>query len=155
MSVQNALIPVHFEKILQTRGYCVILLSALEKQIAIYAESSVGKNLQIHLTEGEKLRPLSHDLLSMILSGFDIEVIKVVISDLKETVYYSKIFLQRRDNEKVRRILELDARPSDALLIAIVKKAPIFCTQQVLETAFSFELASELGADSSDQSLLP
>lgn len=140
MSSPSPLIPVHFEKILQSRNYSVILLCALEKQIAIYTESAVGKSLQTYLTEGNKPRPLTHDLLAMVLSGFDISLMKVVISDLKETVYHSKIFLKKSSPNEPSHILEIDARPSDAITLAIVKKAPIFCTQAVLDSAFPFEL---------------
>lgn len=143
MRSPSPLIPVHFEKVLQNKSYSVILLSALEKQIAIYTESSVGKNLESYLTEGKKLRPLTHDLLAMILAGFDIELMRVVISDLKETVYHSKIFLKRTVSSGISQIVELDGRPSDAIMLAIVKKAPIFCTQAVLDAAFPFELEGE------------
>lgn len=133
------LIPIQFEKIMQMRAYTVILLSALEKEIAIYTEPSVGKLIQGYLTESERPRPLTHDLIQMMLIGFEIEIMKVVIYDLRDTVYHAKLFLIRPEEGRPDTILELDARPSDAISLAIMRQSPIFCTQQVLDHAFPYQ----------------
>lgn len=72
-------------------------------------------------------RPLTHDLLHAILSKMHIEVKEVRIVELKENIYYARIFL-RSDKETV----EIDARPSDAIALALKSKAPVFVASRIL-----------------------
>lgn len=72
-------------------------------------------------------RPLTHDLLHSILSKMHIEVKEVRIVELKENIYYARIFL-RSDKET----LEVDARPSDAIALALKSKAPVLVASKIL-----------------------
>ena len=74
-------------------------------------------------------RPLTHALLNNILANLKIGVRRVFINDLRNNTYFAKIDLQR-DSETVT----IDARPSDAIALAIRAKAPIFVARRVLET---------------------
>lgn len=74
-------------------------------------------------------RPLTHALLNNILVNLEIGVRRVFIHDLRNNTYFAKIDLQR-DSETVT----IDARPSDAIALAIRAKAPIFVARRVLET---------------------
>ena len=73
------LIQLSFDKIMQTRSYTVIILGANEKRFAIYTDPSIGRTLQMFLTDVEKQRPLTHDLITMIIQGLDVRVKQVVI----------------------------------------------------------------------------
>jgi bifunctional DNase/RNase len=126
------LVQLSFDKIMQTRTYTVIVFKARDKKFAIYVEPVVGKILQIHLTDIEKPRPLTHDLISSILKGLDVAVKQVVINDLQETTYYARIFLEQR-RDPTRHIVEIDGRPSDFITLALMHNAPIYCTKEVLE----------------------
>lgn len=75
-------------------------------------------------------RPMTHDLLVSIANTFGIEMIEVVISELKEGVFYSKILFRSGTIME-----EIDARPSDAIAIAVRFKAPIFTTEEILQEA--------------------
>jgi hypothetical protein len=66
-------------------------------------------------------RPLTHDLISNIIDKLDAKIISVVLTDIKDSTYYSKIHLSYNDSE-----LTLDARPSDAIALALRANAPIF-----------------------------
>jgi len=126
------LVQVTFDKILQTRSYTIIELAAEGKKFAIYVEPVVGKILQLHLTDAETARPLTHDLVGSIFRGLDITVKQVVISDLQETTYFARLFLEQMRGE-VRHIVEIDIRPSDAIILALMFQAPIYCAKEVLE----------------------
>ena len=126
------LIQLSFDKIMQTRTYTVIILRAKDKKFAIYVEPQVGKLLQMYLTDSEKQRPLTHDLVSSIFKGLDIVIKQVVINDLQDTIYYARLFLEQQKGD-MRHIVEVDCRPSDAITMAIVHNAPVWCTREVLE----------------------
>jgi hypothetical protein len=80
-------------------------------------------------------RPMTHDLMKAILDAVDAKVISVVISDLKENTYYAKVHLMYEDSEYA-----IDARPSDAIALALRTKAPIFANEEVLRKQASDEL---------------
>lgn len=128
----SQLIQLSFDKIMQTRSYTVIVLGAQEKRFAIYTDPSIGRTLQMYLTGAEKQRPLTHDLLDLILRGLNIRIKQVVINDVQDTVYYARLFLEQ-DVGEIRHILEIDARPSDCITLALMNNVPVYCTQEVLD----------------------
>lgn len=75
-------------------------------------------------------RPLTHDLFKKFAETFDIDITEVVIHKLEEGVFYSYIVCQMGNREEI-----LDARPSDAVALAIRFKCPIFTTEEILEKA--------------------
>jgi bifunctional DNase/RNase len=134
----SELVQLSFDKIMQTRAYTVIVLSGQGKSFAIYTEPSIGKTLQLFLTEVESPRPLTHELIDKIFEGFDIRVKQVVINDVQDTIYYARLFLEQ-DREDLRHIVEIDARPSDCLTLALMQNAPVYCTQEVLNKTIPIE----------------
>jgi bifunctional DNase/RNase len=79
-------------------------------------------------------RPMTHDLLKNAIAELDARVTRVVISDLRDSTFFAQIrvLINREGGD---RMLELDARPSDAIALALRTDAPIFVTQSVLEQA--------------------
>ena len=84
------------------------------------------------LKETPKERPLTHDLISSMLKGFGISVERVIISDLKNATYYARLILQQQ-NELGRKLVEIDARPSDCIALAAAQKRPIFVASALFE----------------------
>lgn len=134
----SELIQLSFDKIMQTRSYTVIVLGTQSKRFAIYTDSSVGKILQMYLTEVERPRPTTHDLIDQIFEGLEIQVKQVVINDVQDTVYFARLFLEQEKNG-IRYIVEIDARPSDCLTLALMNNAPVYCTKEVLEKTIAVE----------------
>ncbi|MCE5316475.1 MAG: DUF151 domain-containing protein [Parachlamydia sp.] len=128
----SELIQLAFDKIMQTRSYTVIVLGAREKRFAIYTDPSIGRTLQMYLTGAEKPRPLTHDLITMIFTGLDLRIKQVVINDIQDTVYYARLYLEQQRGE-IRHIIEIDARPSDCITLALMNNVPVYCTPEVLE----------------------
>ena len=131
------LIQLSFDKIMQTRAYTTIVLKGREKKFAIFADPSVGKILQMYLTDIEKPRPLTHDFITSIFKGFEIAVKQVVISDLHDTTYLARIYLEQQRGD-LRFIVEIDSRPTDAIVLALMNNAPIYCNGEVLEKTIPF-----------------
>ena len=84
-------------------------------------------------------RPLTHDLVRNILNELDCQLVKIHVNDLKDGVFYGRIFLTRGGRE-----LEVDSRPSDAIALAIRYNAPIFVRDDILrENSVDFSGAAE------------
>lgn len=128
----SELVQLSFDKIMQTRSYTVVILSAQDKRFAIYTDPSIGKTLQMYLTGAEKPRPLTHDLIDLVFKGLDVEIKQVVINDIQDTVYYARLFLEQNLGD-IRHILEIDARPSDCITLALMNNVPVYCTREVLD----------------------
>ncbi|MCC7296972.1 MAG: bifunctional nuclease family protein [Bacteroidia bacterium] len=75
-------------------------------------------------------RPLTHDLMVSALKAFEIEIVEVLINDLQEGIFFSKVVC-RRDGEQI----EIDSRTSDAIALATKFHCPIFCLTKVLDDA--------------------
>lgn len=74
-------------------------------------------------------RPLTHDIMKDILDNFGIKIISARIESFENEIYYAKIFLQQNNQ-----VLELDARPSDAVGIAVRTDTPVYFKAALLET---------------------
>ena len=72
-------------------------------------------------------RPMTHDLFKSFASGFNFNIERIVITDMKEGVYYAKIQCK---GDKIE--TDVDARPSDAIAIAIRFGSPVFCTEKAM-----------------------
>jgi bifunctional DNase/RNase len=102
------------------------------KVFVINVEPAMGQVIGMFLRETPKERPLTHDLIANILKGFSISVERVVITELKNSTYYARLILQQQ-NEVARKLVEIDARPSDCLAIATAQKKPIFVSAPLFE----------------------
>ncbi|MEY3564350.1 MAG: hypothetical protein RJA23_520 [Bacteroidota bacterium] len=75
-------------------------------------------------------RPMTHDLFRSFSDSFQFEIEKIVISEMKEGVFYAKIH-----SKSEKALVEIDSRPSDAIAIAVRFGAAIFCSEKVLSEA--------------------
>ena len=132
------LIPISFKKVMQSKTYTVIFLGTDKKQFAIYTEPRVGKEIQLHLTEEPKQRPDTHDLIQAIFKGFDIKILQIVINDNEDTVYFARLYLERQLGDE-KQILEIDARPSDCIVLAMLYKVPLLCTKELFDKAIAVQ----------------
>jgi len=89
-------------------------------------------------------RPLTHDLMATIVKGLRATVTKVMISDLRENTFYANIVLER---EKDHEIVNVDARPSDGIALALKTGAPIYLSEKVLESAREVKVAKRASTD--------
>ena len=76
-------------------------------------------------------RPMTHDLLRNMIAELNARVIRIVINDLRDSTFFAQIRLAVGSDQ----LLEVDARPSDAIALALRTEAPIFVAQSVLDQA--------------------
>jgi bifunctional DNase/RNase len=130
--MKNDVVPVQIRGILPANSGCALFVGNEEKVFVINVEPYMGKTIQDFLKEVPKERPLTHDLMQNIFKGFGITVDRVVITDLKNSTYFARLILHQQ-NEVARKIVEIDARPSDCLAIATAQKKPIYVTHSLFE----------------------
>ncbi len=75
-------------------------------------------------------RPMTHDLIKNVLTGLDALVHKVVVTELKDDVFYAVIWLEREGH-----VVSIDSRPSDALALALRVDCPIFVEDEVIKNS--------------------
>ncbi len=130
--MKNEVVPVHIRGILPANSGCALFVGNDEKVFVINVEPQMGLIIGMFLRDTPKERPLTHDLIQNIFKGFNISVERVVITDLKNSTYFARLILQQ-SNELARKIVEIDARPSDCLAIATAQKRPIFVSTKLFE----------------------
>jgi len=109
-----------------------IFIGNEEKSFVIHVEPSVGRAIAMSMRGEHNERPLTHELIGYIFNAFDIKVERIIINALRSNTYFARIILKAQ-NEVHSKVIEIDARPSDCIVLATQAKAPIFVSQDVWE----------------------
>ncbi len=116
-----------------TANGCAVFLGNDDKTFVIYVDHSVGNAIQMTIDGVRKERPLTHDLIGQIFLGLGVQLEHVVINDVNEGTFYARILL-RMDNEIGKKIVEIDARPSDSTVLALQQERPLYVARHVFES---------------------
>src|SRR5262249_34147541 len=81
----------------------------------------------------QKERPLTHDLLAHVLRALEARVAQVMINHLKRGTYFGRLILSAENELQQKKIIEIDARPSDCIAMATQQSAPIYVSREVWE----------------------
>ena len=125
-------IPVISIEVVPTKGGTAVFLVTQQKTMVIQVDAFVGEALQGALAGKTAERPQSHDLMLHLLLGLDAVVVHVVIVDVKDGIFFARVLLGQ-DGPVARKLAEVDARPSDALVLAVKAKRPVFLAKSVLD----------------------
>lgn len=124
-------LPIVIKAVIPTANGCALFLGNEEKVFVIYIDPLVGNAIN-QLLQGERHeRPLTHDLMGMLLTGLGAKVDRIIINDLKGATYYGRMIVSVENELQQRKVLELDARPSDCLAMASLQNAPVYITREV------------------------
>ncbi len=117
--------------ITQTHSYAVVLgeVNGL-RRLPIVIGGFEAQAIAVALEKMQTSRPLTHDLMKNFMNAFNIELHEVVISDLQEGIFYSKLICSS-DNDTI----EIDSRTSDALALAVRFGCPVYTYEHILESA--------------------
>jgi hypothetical protein len=99
-----------------------------EKCLPIWIGAAEAASIALALRGESFGRPLTHDLLAMVVDGLDGRVERIVITDQREGTYYARLYLGRENN-----VVAVDARPSDGIALALRAEAPIYLEDAVLD----------------------
>jgi hypothetical protein len=130
--MSNDVVQVDIRGILPANSGCAIFIGNDSKVFVIQVEHNMGAVIGMFLRDTPKERPLTHDLISDVFKGFNITVDRIVITELRNSTYFARIFLEQK-NEMARKIVEIDARPSDCLAIASAHKSPIYVRSNLFD----------------------
>jgi len=108
--------------------------SVLPIWVGIYEANAIALEIEKVTTP----RPMTHDLIKVLLMGLDCAIKKVVVSELKEDTFYALIWLEREG-----RLISVDSRPSDALALALRHDCPIYVEEKVLQSSRNSATVSE------------
>ena len=122
----------------------IIILKDLEEKCAlpIWIGLIEASSIATELENIQLSRPMTHDLLKNILDEMGVTVESVEVNDLSDNTFYARINLKKDKGTYV-----MDARPSDAIAVALRSKAPIFVARHVMEKSRKIDLATETGTD--------
>ena len=120
--------------LLPTPAGCAVFLSDGQKVIVFYIDPAIGASINAVLSETSSLRPLSHDLFSQVLEAFGAEVLHATIVRYEGEVFYARLVIKAENELMEKKIVELDARPSDCLALALRDEAPVFVVQEVWDS---------------------
>ncbi|MSU48336.1 MAG: bifunctional nuclease family protein [Opitutus sp.] len=130
--MQNDVIPVTIKGVMPTANGCAVFLGNDGKTFVIYVDHSVGNVIQMTLNGVKKDRPLTHDLIGSVLLGLGAQLEHIVVNDAREGTFFARILL-RMENELGKKIVEIDARPSDSIVLALQQKRPIYVARAVFD----------------------
>lgn len=117
--------------ITQTHSYAVVLgeVAGL-RRLPIVIGGFEAQAIAVALEKMQPSRPLTHDLMKNFMTAFNIELHEIIISDLQEGIFYSKLVCSS-DNDTI----EIDSRTSDALALAVRFGCPVYTYEHILESA--------------------
>ena len=115
----------------EKRGDQVIVLKEKngERYLPIVIGIIEATAIKMKVSGFQPPRPLTHDLLNNLIIQMGAKLEKVLVTKLESNIFYAKLMVRKNDGE----IIEVDARPSDSIALALRAGAPIFVKEEVLE----------------------
>lgn len=116
----------------QSKGAAMITLAEEdgERVLPIFIGIPEGMTIFRELNRASPQRPLFHDLFHTILQGLNTRLEKVLVDTMSDTTFYARLYLRQQEN-----LVVADARPSDAVALAVKFQAPIYVTEEILDAA--------------------
>lgn len=126
------MIPVTVDQLVLSKAGFVVLLKGVEdaRSLPIFIGAAEAQSIAIHLNRIQVPRPLTHDLFKNTLDFLECRLMRVEVNELKEGTFYATLVLER-DGRRMR----LDARPSDAIALALRAGAPVYVAAAVMGEA--------------------
>ncbi len=115
----------------------IVLLKTVQgnKFLPIWIGHAEAAAILMKLQGTDSPRPLTHDLMTDILSELNSSIARITVTDLRDNTFFALITLRSNGNE-----IEIDSRPSDAIALAVRSNAPIFASDELItESAIEFD----------------
>ena len=131
--MDNQVVPVLVKGVMPTSNGCAVFLGNDDKTFVTYVDQAIGEAIQRAVDDAQAERPLTHDLMLTMLDGLGAEVERVVINHVDQGTFFARLIVSM-ENELGHKIIELDARPSDSMVMALASGKPIYVAQAVLDS---------------------
>jgi bifunctional DNase/RNase len=130
--MDNTVVQILVKGVMPTSNGCAVFLGNEEKTFVIYVDSGIGQAIQQAVNGIRLERPMTHNLMVSILDGFEAAVERVIINDVEDGTFYTRLILSM-ENELGKKLVEIDARPSDSIVLSLLTERPIFVSRKVLD----------------------
>jgi len=131
--MEKSVVEVSIKGVMPTSNGCAVFLGNDEKTYVIYVDSGTGAAISRAINGQTMERPMTHDLIASLLEGFGAEVDHVVINDVDQGTFYARLILTM-ENELGKKIVEVDARPSDSIAVAVKAGSAIYTARTVFDS---------------------
>ena len=131
--MDHSVVQINVKGVMPTSNGCAVFLGNDTKTFVIYVDQGIGTAIQRAANDEQAERPMTHDLMMTMLDGLGAEVERMVINDVEESTFFARLILSM-ENELGHKIIELDARPSDSIVMALMSQKPIYVTEEVLDS---------------------
>ena len=129
--MSKPVVEVQVRAVAATSGGHAVFLGNEDKVFVMFVDQSVGTAIAMFMQGTQKERPLTHDLLANILRALGAKVERVIVNDLKQSTYFARLVLSAENESQQKKIIEIDARPSDCIAMATAQRAPIYVSLDV------------------------
>ena len=129
--MNTEVIEVQVRAVLPLEGSFAVFIGNQDKVFVIYVDESVGAAISMFMRGVNKERPLTHDLVGHILMAFGAKVERVIINHVRGSVFHARLILSAENELHVKKVVELDGRPSDSIALAVQQSAPIYVAADV------------------------
>lgn len=153
--MDKQVVEVEVKSVLATSAGSAVFLGNDQKVFVIYVDHSVGSAINMFLHGTPKPRPQTHDLFGDVLIALGAKVERIVINDFTDTVYFARLIIGAENEVQARKIVEIDARPSDSIALAVQANAPIFVAEHVWEAVEDMSTVLKKMEESGDGDDLP
>ena len=131
--MDNQVVSVSVKGLMPTSSGCAVFLGNGAKTFVIYVDQGIGEAIQRAMDDVQADRPMTHDLMLTMLDGLGAEVERIVINHVDGGTFFARIILSM-ENELGHKIIELDARPSDSIVMALASTKPIYVAKTVIDS---------------------
>ena len=131
--MDNQVVSVSVKGVMPTSSGCAVFLGNGAKTFVIYVDQGIGEAIQRAVDNVQTDRPMTHDLMLSMLDGLGAEVERIVINNVDGGTFFARIILSM-ENELGHKIIELDARPSDSIVMALASTKPIYVAKTVIDS---------------------
>lgn len=149
--IGKPVVQVEVKNVLATSAGSAIFLGNDEKVFVIYVDHSVGSAINMFLHGTPKPRPQTHDLFADVLTALGAHVDRVVINDFTDTVFFARLIIIAENELDERKIVEIDARPSDSIALAVQARAPIYVAHHVWESVEDMSIVLKKMQDANNE----
>ena len=131
--MDNQVVSVSIKGVMPTSSGCAVFLGNGAKTFVIYVDQGIGEAIQRAVDNVQTDRPMTHDLMLSMLDGLGAEVERIVINHVDGGTFFARIILSM-ENELGHKIIELDARPSDSIVMALASTKPVYVAKTVIDS---------------------
>ena len=129
--MSKRVVEVKVRAVAATSGGWAVFLGNEDKVFVMFVDESVGTAITMFMQGTQNEWPLTHDLVANILRALGAKIERAIVNDLKLGTYYARLVISVENESQQKKIIEIDARPSDCIAMATAEHAPIYVSLDV------------------------